>query len=67
MRIRNCDRCGKEIPMIPDFMNSPEIMNPKLGTIVEIYSPTTLRRYYTVDLCNNCKEAVYDFIFQNSR
>ena len=65
MKTIKCDRCGKEIPYVPSYMNVAQqgIIPPKIiMTIWDAYS----QKIREVDLCNSCQKDVYAFIFDNN-
>jgi hypothetical protein len=62
MKTIKCDRCGKDIPYVPSYMNCAKkgIVPPKITAFVwEPISYTTRE----VDLCEECQNAVYGYIF----
>ena len=62
MKTIKCDRCGKDIPYRPPYMNcaTQDAITPKMTMIAwEPISQTTRE----VDLCEECQKAVYDYIF----
>lgn len=62
MKTIKCDRCGKNIPYIPPYMNVAKdgIVPPTI--MMTVWEPNT-QRLREVDLCNECQMAVYDYIF----
>lgn len=62
MKAITCDRCGKEIPYVPSFMNAARqgIIPPKL--IMTIWDAQNMRAR-EVDLCDDCEYDVYNYIF----
>ena len=63
MKTIKCDRCGKNIPYVPSYMNCAQqgIILPNI--MVTMYDPTA-QRAREVDLCDDCQKAVYDYIFK---
>lgn len=66
MKTIKCDRCGKDIPYVPPYMNAAKqgVLPPTL--IITIWEPLA-QKSREVDLCDSCKKAVYDFIFDYSK
>ena len=62
MKTIKCDRCGKEIPYVPPFMNCAiqEVISPNI--LMTVWYPIN-KQAKEVDLCDMCKQAVYSFIF----
>ena len=62
MKTIKCDRCGKEIPYVPLYMNvtQQEVYNKNIMVTAWDSFRCELQE---VDLCNRCKCAVYDYIF----
>ena len=62
MKTTKCDRCGKDIPYVPSYMNVAKqgVVYPKI--IMSIYDPLT-QSAREVDLCNKCEYDVYNYIF----
>lgn len=62
MKTIKCDRCGKEIPYVPPFMNAAKggILPPVL--IMTVWEPLA-QKSREVDLCDDCQRAVYNYIF----
>ena len=62
MKTIKCDRCGKNIPYVPSFMNVAKqgIVYPKI--MVTTWN-TLSQNINEVDLCDNCQMDVYDYIF----
>lgn len=58
-----CDRCGKEIPYKPPYMNCCS-KDGEIPSGISVYFwdmfDTQLRE---VDLCETCKNAIQEFIF----
>lgn len=63
MKTIKCDRCGKDIPYVPPFMNSTAQKNFSKSIMITIWNGL-LQELQEVDLCDNCKSDVYDFIFE---
>lgn len=62
MKSIKCDRCGKDIPYVPPYMNCTiqDVINPII--MISAFDPvSSLAR--EVDLCSECQKAVYDYIF----
>lgn len=62
MKITTCDRCGKEIPYLPPYMNALKqgIVPPRvIMTVWDTLSQTTKE----VDLCDACQQLVYEYIY----
>lgn len=62
MKTIKCDRCGKDIPYVPPFMNVAQqgVIRPKvIMTIWDAQSQKTSE----VDLCDDCQRAVYSYVF----
>ena len=62
MKTIKCDRCGKNVSYIPPYMNVAEqgVVKPSLMiSVINWPSPNLVE----VDLCDKCKNAVYNFIF----
>lgn len=62
MKQIKCDRCGKDIPYIPAFMNFAQ-QKPMIN--VTIWDDIN-NQIQEVDLCVDCKKAVYKCIFDYS-
>ena len=62
MKTIKCDRCSKEIPYVPPYMNVAKqgVVYPKI--IMSIWDPLT-QSAREVDLCNECERNVYNYIF----
>lgn len=62
MKTIKCDRCGKDIPYVPSFMNAAQqgIIPPKF--IMTIWDGQNMKAR-EVDLCDDCQKVVYDYIF----
>lgn len=62
MKTIKCDRCGKDIPYVPPFMNVTQqsVICPKV--MVTTWD-TLSQNINEVDLCDSCQKAVYDYIF----
>ena len=62
MKTIKCDRCGKDIPYVPPYVNVAQqgIITPTI--IMTVWEPLS-QRVMNVDLCDNCQKAVYDYIF----
>lgn len=62
MKTINCDRCGKEIPYVPPYVNIAQqgIIPPKI--IMTIWDAQN-QKTREVDLCDDCQQKVYEFIF----
>lgn len=60
MKTIKCDRCGKDIPYVPLWANVAKdgIISPRLS--ITVFSNHTLQE---VDLCEECRDAVYNYIF----
>jgi len=68
MKTIKCDRCGKEIPYTPPYMNAATqqgVVPPQL--MITIWNNLASPPMREVDLCSVCKLEVYDFIFDHSR
>ena len=63
MKTIKCDRCGKDIPDIPPYMNviRQGIIKPTVVVTLWGYHGQMTR---VVDLCDDCQEAVYEYIFE---
>lgn len=63
MKAITCDRCGKEIPYVPSYMNVAQygVIRPKI--IMNIWNAQN-QKISEVDLCDRCQLAVYDYIFE---
>ena len=63
MKTIKCDRCGKDIPYVPPYMNVAQqgVIRPKI--IMTIWDAQN-QRTSEVDLCGKCQLAVYDYIFE---
>lgn len=66
MKTIKCDRCGKDIPYVPPFMNAAQqgIVPPTF--MMTIWEPIT-QNVKEVDLCNDCQMAVYSYIFDYNK
>jgi len=62
MKTIKCDRCGKDIPYVPPFMNVAKqgVVYPKI--MVTAWN-TLSQNINEVDLCDSCQNAVYNYIF----
>ena len=63
MKIIKCDRCGKDIPDVPPYMNVVKqgIIKP---TVMMIILDNVKQMTRAVDLCDDCQKAVYEYIFE---
>lgn len=66
MKTIKCDRCGKDIPYVPPYMNAVHngIIPPDIMMVV--WEPLS-QNTRSVDLCSECKTAVYNFIFDHDK
>lgn len=55
MRITKCDRCGAEIEKCPTLRIQVQLIRERYGSC---YQSNRL------DLCQECEDAVYQFIFK---
>ena len=62
MKTIKCDRCGKDIPYVPPFMNVAKegFIFPKI--IITKWDALS-QKLDEVDLCDDCQKDVYDYIF----
>ena len=62
MRTIKCDRCGKDIPDIPPYMNVTRqgVIKP---TVMMTIWDNVKQMARAVDLCDDCQKVVYDYIF----
>ena len=62
MKTIKCDRCGEIIPPTSPWANAAKngIIPPRLTITMFFGSTNTFRE---VDLCETCKSAVYNYIF----
>lgn len=62
MKTIKCDRCGKDIPYVPPFMNAAKqgVLPPVL--MMTVWEPLA-QKSREVDLCDDCKLDVYGYIF----
>lgn len=62
MKTIKCDRCGKEIPYVPPYMNAVKnsIIPPTI--MMTVWEPLS-QKIREVDLCDDCQLAVYSYIF----
>lgn len=64
MRTIKCDRCGENIPHVPLYMNcSQQRLNSHNIMVTILNFDNNLAE---VDLCDRCKEAVYNYIFDEA-
>ena len=63
MKTIKCDRCGKDIPDIPPYMNVVRqgIIKPTVVVTLWGYLGQMTK---AVDLCDDCQKAVYEYIFE---
>ena len=64
MKTIKCDRCGEDIPYIPPYINIARegYIPPQISVTTWDGMSQTLNE---VDLCDKCKKAVYNFIFED--
>lgn len=62
MKTINCDRCGKEIPYVPPYMNAYKDGKLPSSIMVTLWDQFN-QRLREVDLCEECKQKVQDYIF----
>lgn len=62
MKTIKCDRCGAAIPYVPPYVNAAK--NGKLlsGLMISWWNASECH-LEEVDLCENCKVAVQNYIF----
>ena len=62
MKTIKCDRCGKDIPYVPPYMNAYKdgIIPPTI--MMTVWEPLS-QKTREVDLCDDCRLAVYGYIF----
>ena len=62
MKTIKCDRCGKDIPYVPSFMNVAKegVIFPKI--IIATWNALS-QNINEVDLCDDCQRDVYAYIF----
>lgn len=59
-----CDKCGKEIQEVPEYLNICEPYKSKLE--IKTWN-SFLRDYRDVHLCKECHDEVYDLIFSRTK
>lgn len=66
MKTIKCDRCGKDIPCVPPYMNCAQqsIIFPSI--MMTVYDPIS-QSVREVDLCDDCQKAVYSYAFECTR
>ena len=62
MKTVKCDRCGKDIPRFIPFLNAASGMIPTPVVMITVWNNNS-QTLNEVDLCDDCKKAVYDYIF----
>lgn len=62
MKTIKCDRCGKEIPYVPPYMNVAQQGGIQPKIIMNIWD-SQFQKLEEVDLCDSCQDAVYGYIF----
>lgn len=62
MKTIKCDRCGKDIPYVPPYMNAYKdgVIPPTI--MMTVWEPLS-QKTREVDLCDDCQRAVYNYIF----
>ena len=62
MKTIKCDRCGKEIPYVPSFMNVAKegLIFPKI--MITTWDALS-QKLNEIDLCDSCQQDVYTCIF----
>lgn len=63
MKTIKCDRCGKDIPDVPSYMNIVRqgVIKPTVMMTIWDNAKQIAR---AVDLCDDCQKAVYEYIFE---
>lgn len=62
MKTIKCDRCGKDIPYVPPFANATVQKNFSKSIMITLWDGLQCK-LREVDLCDDCKSDVYDYIF----
>lgn len=62
MKTIKCDRCGKDIPYVSPYANVYKDGKLPSGIMVSYWS-TFDQQLREIDLCEECKQAVQNFIF----
>jgi hypothetical protein len=62
MKTIKCDRCGKDIPDIPPYMNVVKQGVIKPNIMMTIWD-NVKQMIMAVDLCDDCQKAIYEYIF----
>jgi len=60
MKVTKCDRCGKEIENVEKHMHS--LLRVTESDMMTIGHPST-----NIDLCGECSDKLYEFIFWNNK
>ena len=62
MKTIKCDRCGRDIPYVPPYINACKnsIIPPTI--MMTVWEPLH-QKTREVDLCDDCQRAVYNYIF----
>ena len=63
MKTIKCDRCGKDIPYVPSYMNAAKqgLVPPII--IMTVWDPVSFCAR-PVDLCDRCQIKIRDYIFE---
>lgn len=69
MKTIKCDRCGKDIPYVPMWENivNTSNVNTVAPTLKITLWDTITQKLNEVDLCDECRDAVYNYIFDYSK
>lgn len=60
MKVKKCDRCGKEIENVEKHMHT--LLKVTECDMTTIGHPST-----KIDLCGECSDKLYEFIFQKNK
>lgn len=63
MKIIKCDRCGKDIPYVPPYMNVYKKDGTLPSGLMVSFWDQLNQQIKEVDLCEDCKQKTQDFIF----